>query len=94
MEYRIITNEIWGNNRDGFKVNDCRDTGRTISIVKSDSDTDIIRKLKTNGTINKACRFSSFIIEGETDYGLSITYNTSKLSLYPILELRPIIEGE
>lgn len=49
-KYRIITLDVWGNEADGFEVNDLRDTGEVIEISKYDSDSDILDKLEVVGT--------------------------------------------
>ena len=90
MKYDLYSYDVWGNNKDGFEVNDlyfqC-----TIEIDNEShehtTDKQIIQALKDEGYLKKNARFNSF---GFHDGGRSIyiEYNTRKLSGYPIYELR------
>ena len=90
MKYELYSYDVWGNNREGYEVNDlyyqC-----TIEIDNEShewtTDKQIIQALKKEGYLKKNARFSSFEIhDGESS--LYITYNTNKCSGYPIYELR------
>lgn len=87
MQYEIITYDVWGNEKDGFEVNNAFSTGTIIDVTDSDSEKDIISKLKAVGIIRKGFRFSSFSIDGEASYSLYVTYEPT---MYPVCELRKV----
>ena len=87
--YEVINYDVWGNKRDGFEVNDAHYTGLDVFIHEYDRDKDIIRALKEAGFLNKACRYSSFEVDGEWGYSLYINKITDDVGgLYPVCELR------
>lgn len=45
-QYEIIELDVWGNTKDGFVVNDAFNTHRIIEITKSDTDKNILHKVK------------------------------------------------
>lgn len=87
MKYEVITYDVWGNKRDGYEVNDAYHTGEIVDVSDSDSDKDIIRKLKAVGIIRKGFRFSSFIVDGDPDCNFYVDYEPT---MYPVCELRKV----
>lgn len=85
--YKIYSLDVWGNNRDGYEVNDLCFSGLTIELSDNFTDKELIKAMKEVGFINTKCQFKSFQIDGE-DSTLYIQYNTSKVFSMPIAELR------
>ena len=88
MRYVIFENDVWGNERDGFEVNDTATTGLFIKVAVTDTDKQIIQALKKVGILKSGCRFKSFKITGEPDSDLYISYRGR-----PILTLRTDYNG-
>jgi hypothetical protein len=61
--YEIIRYDVWGNEKDGFEVNDAHHTGVFVSLTKDASDEQIIRALKNEGYISRNCRFTTFGVD-------------------------------
>jgi hypothetical protein len=70
MRYQLIEYDVWGNQRDGFEVNQSFYTDQYADIPEGASDAEIVRILKDEGIIKKSARASSVEIEGEEGYDL------------------------
>ena len=90
-KYRLHTYDVWGNNIDGYQVNDCFRTSTIIEIPDSISDSGIIRKLKQCGFLPVGAKNCKYRIDGEPDYTLYVTYEPE---CYPVCELRRIKEDD
>lgn len=86
--YQVISLDIWGNNRDGYEVNNSYTTSHEIVIEDYTTDKEIIKMLKACGYINKQCHFKSFSVEFNDEYLGDVQYHTTKLQGYPICQLR------
>jgi len=64
IKYRVFSLDVLGNVRDGFEVNDRSERG-ALMVPENATDNQIIRALKEKNLLNKKCRFSSFIIDGD-----------------------------
>lgn len=85
--YEVITYDLWGNDKDGYAVNDAFISGVISINAENMDDKQIIQALKKDGWIKRGFRFNSFTIDGECDYSLYINYSTQKCFI-PLLELR------
>lgn len=86
MTMQLLTCDTWGNEKDGYEINDIRENGiffifKENSQVKNET---ILRALKRADYLKKSLRFSSFTVDGD-DYGLFIDYKGM-----PIYQLRRI----
>jgi hypothetical protein len=61
--FEVWSLDVYGNQRDGFEVNDRSKIGSVFSVV--DDDNYIIKSLKRADIINKKCHYSSFSIDGD-----------------------------
>lgn len=87
MRYEIIDYDVWGNERDGFNVNQSFHTGHFVEIPEDATDAEIVRILKDEGVLKKTVRTASVGIEGESGYDLYFTHlPTSR----PEFELRAV----
>ena len=89
--YKIYSLDVWGNNKEGYEVNDLCYSGLTIELPENFTDKQLIKAMKDVGFINTKCQFKSFNIEGEFET-LYINYSTSKIHGRPIAELRLVDE--
>lgn len=80
--FDVITYDLWGNDRDGYEVNDAHKSG-TIDIDPEWSDKRLILELKREGWLRRNIRLASITIDGEPDYTLYLNYKG-----WPGLELR------
>lgn len=90
MQFKVWSYDVWGNEEEGYIVNDRSETDITLCISEDASDRDIIKALKTTGFLKKGLHYDKFIIDGENDYTLYIDYGDH----YPVCELERIeVEG-
>ncbi len=47
MKYTLLTYDVWGNEKDGYEVNNTFSTGTTIELPTNASDKDIKRALRS-----------------------------------------------
>ncbi len=74
MKYRVYSYDVWGNEKDGYEVNDCFYSGETTKLHKGMTDNQIIKKLKKEGIINKWIKNHCVSISGEEEYSLYFEY--------------------
>ena len=67
--YREIGYDVWGNDKDGYEVNDVYKRG----LVEIDPDKDLVKEMRKAGLLRKGVRSSRVQIEGESDYTLYVT---------------------
>ena len=60
MKYRLYRYDLWGNEEDGYAVNDVFETDTVLKINSGASSRSIIRKIK-----KKYSRFSDYDVTGE-----------------------------
>ena len=87
MKKQLCSYDIWGNEKDGYQVNNVFAEDIYIEVTDKTSDKDIIQQAKKKGFLNKHIKDSSFDIEGEDDFTLYVTYTPKCM---PIFELRNI----
>ena len=78
MKYRLYDYDLWGNEEDGYEVNNVLYSDIVFDIEEDTTDEDIIKQVK-----NKE-RIKDFSIEGEYGYFLYVNYKD-----VPYCELRP-----
>lgn len=61
--WKVWALDVWGNERDGFEVNDRSCLG-SVMIPENATDATIIKALKKRGWIGANKRFGSFTIDG------------------------------
>jgi hypothetical protein len=67
MNYRLITYDVWGNNEDGFYVNNKFKTETMIDVSSDASDEKIIGILKEKGILTDKANKNNIQIDGESD---------------------------
>ena len=97
MKYKLYDYDVYGNNKDGYEVNNIYPAliGHNlfnakeviINLTKNTPDKKIIKALKKSNWLRKTTKDSCFIIEGDFDYTLYISYSTKKYFI-PVCELR------
>lgn len=65
--YRLYTYDVWGNEEDGWEVNDTFRRSTQVFLDPTLSDTKIIKHLIRKGVVNKNTDFSKINILGEED---------------------------
>lgn len=84
MKYQIFTYDLWGNDKDGYEVNDVY-PGQVIEIpdcVFNGTDRDLVHYLRRkHGAIGRFLRL--WEVTGESGYDLYFSYNGK-----PAFELR------
>jgi hypothetical protein len=83
--YDVHDLDVWGNEEEGFEINDVYPSRGKIEIPTDAKDADIVRMLKDEGFLKDTVKFSDVEIEGD-EYELYI--RDSKTS-EPVFELRP-----
>lgn len=93
MEFKVYSLDVWGNDKDGYTVNDCYDTGITLNFDDisewGDFDREVVKHLKRAGMVKKRSRYNRFDIDGDIDY--TIYVNDAK-NYEPLYDLRRIQE--
>jgi len=84
-KYQVYDYDVWGNEKDGFDVNNVFKTPYVVEISEKDFDKEVIGRLKDAGFLKKTCKNSKFQIGGEPDYTLYVMYSPT---WYPVCELR------
>jgi len=79
MKYRVYSYDLWGNEEDGYEVNDVMETNVVINVNFSKDDRHIVRQVK-----NKYIRYKDYTVDGEEGYCLYVNYKD-----VPYCELRP-----
>ena len=104
VKYQVWTYDVWGNERDGFEVNDRYKQG-TVEIEAvlehynvgtphasssyNVTDEAVIKALKSEGYISKNIRKSSIGIDGEPEYSLYIEYTPTARPEMELQNLEP-----
>ncbi len=89
MQFKVWEYDVWGNEEDGYSVNNRFETDITLCVSEDATDEDIIKALKTTGFLKKGLHYDKFAIEGENDYTLYIDHEGC-----PVCELQRIeVEG-
>jgi hypothetical protein len=88
--FEILSLDVWGNEQDGFDVNNIFSTGIKLKLKENCSDKDICKALKTAGYLKKGIRTKSLSIDGDFDYNL---YIDEAKNGRPFCHLRNMKEG-
>jgi len=59
LTYEILSYDVWGNEKDGFEVNDTHRTGYTCRIPENADNAAIVRALKRCGWLKKTLKTKS-----------------------------------
>ena len=93
MDYKVLGYDVWGNEEDGYEVNDLYPTPFSISVTENMRDDTIVTRLVEVGFLDKKAlepkELKDFVIEGEHGYYL---YLYQEYNRYPVCELRPVEE--
>lgn len=82
--YEVFEYDVWGNEHEGYDVNNRMRSGCEVTLDEDATDAQIIKALKDCGFLRKGLHTKSFDIEGEMDYTL---YVTRARDMYPVCEL-------
>lgn len=73
--FQVRDYEVWGNDMDGYQVNDTRETDHIIYIEETDSDETIVKKLIECEYLGRHAKPHAFEVEGEFDHVLYVNYS-------------------
>jgi len=85
IKYKLVSYDVWGNDEDGYEVNDAHFTGDIIELETGMTDEGIIDKLKEEGWVKETVKNDEIRIDGEEEYSLYFVYEPME---YPMFELR------
>lgn len=91
INYRLITYDVWGNNDDGFWVNQSFKTETVLDFQKGATDEQIIGILKEKGILTDKANKDNIQVDGERDYTLFFMDSEKGM---PLFELQNIHEYE
>lgn len=87
--FMVYTYDIWGNDKDGFYINDVYKTGIKIYITETDTQTEIIQMLKQKDIISK------HVHNSKIDVSMDMELESPHCAIYfnwfngkPLFELR------
>lgn len=80
-EYQVINLDVWGNENDGYEVNDMYATSIYVNIPDIDNDADIIVELIDAGILKPHATTDNIDIDGD-DYCLYIEESATGFPLY------------
>ena len=66
-EYRVYDYELWGNEKDGYTVNNSYRTEEIVELEQNISNSELIQVLKKKGVIKKYSRNSSINLYGDEE---------------------------
>jgi len=72
--YKVISLDVWGNQREGFEVNAAYYTGLEVDLPEYATDEEIIQQLKSVGYLKKGLHTKSFQIDGEPDFTMYVDH--------------------
>lgn len=67
--YREIGYDVWGNDNDGYHVNDTYKLG----LVELDPDKDLVKEMRKAGLLRKYVRSSRVWIDGSPDHTIYVS---------------------
>jgi len=85
MKYEYISYDVWGNENDGYEVNQAFHTGQHVEIGAYMDHRELLVSLIKQGFIEDSICFDAVNITGESEYSLYFDYNGK-----PEFELRPV----
>jgi hypothetical protein len=89
MKYWLyVENDVWGNQKEGFEVNDSVLTSVCLELDENFNDKDLFKKLKKSGIIGKGKHFKNLEIDGD-DRLLCLSFKD-----YPFGALYQVEEGQ
>lgn len=83
--YKVFSLDVWGNEKEGFDVNDRSSLGN-ITLPLDADDRTLVKGLKSEGIIGKFCKTKSFSIDGD-DYSLNIDWASNSRPLFTLERL-------
>jgi hypothetical protein len=72
--YKMVSYDVWGNDKDGFEVNAAHYTGEECELALGLTDKQLITALKKQGIIKKTAKNHCIEIDGEEMYSLYFNY--------------------
>jgi translation initiation factor 1 (eIF-1/SUI1) len=78
--------DVWGNDEDGYSVNDRFKTPTVVTLYENQTDEQIIEALKEQGVLSAKANKDNVEIDGEIEYALFLN-DLSGISPKPLLEL-------
>lgn len=73
LEFRLYTYDVWGNEEDGYNVNDVFQTSEIYKLFKDYTDREILEALQEQGAIPKA-GIQLDLVDIEGDFGTSLAF--------------------
>jgi hypothetical protein len=84
MKFEVIDHEVWGNDEEGFEVNDSWKIG-IIELSEDCTDEEILETMKEFGYFKESVKVTDIEIDGEIEYSLYINQSDNGR---PLCELR------
>ena len=84
-EFELVTYDVWGNDEEGFEVNNAFRSGKTDILYENMTDEEIFQRLKEEDLIEDWVSEKTVEIDGEFDF--TLTFN-KKENGEPLFELR------
>ena len=87
--YQICTYDLWGNEQDGYEVNDVYSQGSDFVFAESvvENDRELVKNLKKMLNLKKGLKLSFFDVDGEGNEIIYVNYRGM-----PICEMRMVEE--
>ena len=85
MKYEYISYDVWGNESDGYEVNQAFTTGQYVELDTDLTDAEILVSLIRQDFIPDTICFDAVNIDGEQEYSLYFEYGGK-----PEFELRAV----
>lgn len=67
IKFEVITLDVWGNEKEGYEVNNAFTSGQSFIVPENATDKLILKHVKALGYLNKKTKFSSLVVHGEND---------------------------
>ena len=95
--HEILTYDVWGNETDGWEVNDVFRTGLRVAVPVDASDSDVIRAAYGSLEFFSDAEVEEMLNTVEVDpicqHGTPSLYLRVKANERPLIELRPLSVG-
>ena len=82
MQYRVINLDVWGNEDDGFEVNDLHNTGLVVDLADDADDASIVSALIEVDALQDYVTGADVDISGEPEFTLFVDDATNSMPLF------------
>ena len=82
MQYRVINLDVWGNEDDGFEVNDLHNTGLIVDLADDAEDDAIVSALVEVDAFQDHVTGADVTIDGDPEFTLFVDDAASSMPLF------------